>query len=101
MIPLEKVQAIVSKHDDLEKELSTGNVDPKTFVIKSKEYSNLGSIIDCAREYVKFDSEKSDLELILNDKSSDKEMVILAEKELLSLKEKKIRYENKLKIFLL
>ena len=101
MIPLEKIHAIVAKHDDLEKELSTGNVDPKTFVEKSKEYSSLGSIINWAREYVKFDGEKSDLELILNDKSSDKEMVTLAEKELLSLKEKKIKYENKLKIFLL
>jgi len=101
MIPLEKVQAIVAKHDDLEKELSTGNIDPKTFVEKSKEYASLGSIIDCAREYVKFDSEKRDLELIVNDKSSDKEMTTLADKELLSLKEKKIEYENKLKIFLL
>ena len=101
MIPLEKVQAIVVKHDDLEKELSTGNIDPKTFVEKSKEYASLGSIIDCAREYVKFDSEKRDLELIVNDKSSDKEMTTLADKELLSLKEKKIEYENKLKIFLL
>jgi len=101
MIPLEKVQAIVAKHDDLEKELSTGNIDPKTFVEKSKEYASLGSIIDCAREYVKFDSEKRDLEIIVNDKSSDKEMTTLADKELLSLKEKKIEYENKLKIFLL
>ncbi len=101
MIPLEKVQAIVAKHDDLEKELSTGNIDPKTFVEKSKEYASLGSIIDCAREYVKFDSEKRDLEIIVNDKSSDKEMTTLADKELLSLREKKIEYENKLKIFLL
>ena len=101
MIPLEKVQAIVVKHDDLEKELSTGNIDPKTFVEKSKEYASLGSIIDCAREYVKFDSEKRDLEIIVNDKSSDKEMTTLADKELLSLREKKIEYENKLKIFLL
>ena len=101
MIPLEKVQAIVAKHDDLEKELSTGNIDPKTFVEKSKEYASLGSIIDCAREYVKFDSEKRDLEIIVNDKSSDKEITTLADKELLSLREKKIEYENKLKIFLL
>ena len=101
MIPLEKVQTIVAKHDDLEKELSTGNIDPKTFVEKSKEYASLGSIIDCAREYVKFDSEKRDLEIIVNDKSSDKEMTTLADKELLSLREKKIEYENKLKIFLL
>ena len=101
MIPLEKVQALITKHDSLEKELSTGNVDPKTFAEKSKEYANLGSIINYAREYVKFEDEKKDLEQILNDKSSDKEMVTLAEKELTILKEKKIKYENKLKIYLL
>ena len=29
MIPKEKVEAIVSKHNSIEKELSSGNVDPK------------------------------------------------------------------------
>ena len=101
MIPLEKVQALVKKHDGLEKELSSAKVDPKTFAEKSKEYANLGGIISYAREYVKFDDEKKDLEQILSDKSSDKEMLVLAEKELENLKEKKFKYETKLKIFLL
>ena len=74
MIPFEKVQALVKKHDGLEKELSSSSVDPKTFAEKSKEYASLGSIINYAREYVKFDDEKRDLEQILNDKNSDKEM---------------------------
>ena len=51
MIPVEKVKALVVKHDNLEKELSTGTIDPKTFAQKSKEYSDLGNIILCAREY--------------------------------------------------
>ncbi len=101
MIPIEKVQAIVSRHDILEKELSTGDIDPKNFADKSKEYSNLSSIIKYAREYLTFDKEKKDLEQILNDTNSDKEMSLLAEKELGSLKIKKTDYENKLKIFLL
>jgi peptide chain release factor 1 len=101
MIPVEKVKAIVKKHNDLEKELSTGSVDSKTFAQKSKEYSDLGNIINCAREYIKSDDEKKDLEQILNDKNSDKEMTLLAEKELTDLKQKKINQENKLKIFLL
>jgi len=101
MIPLEKVKGLVTKHDDLEKELSTGNIDSKTFAQRSKEYSDLGSIVSYARDYLKFDNEKKDLEQILEDKKSDKEMSILAEKELKDLKLKKIDYENKLKIFLL
>ena len=95
MIPLEKVQALVVKHDDIEKELSTGTIDPKTFAQKSKEYSELGSIVSYAREYLKFDSDQKDLEQMLKDKNSDSEMITLAEKELSELKEKKNNYKNK------
>ena len=101
MIPLEKVQALVVKHDMLEKELSSGSIDPKTFAQKSKEYSDLGGVIIIAREYIKFENDKKDLDQILGDKSIDSEMKNLAEKELDTLKQKKINYTNKLKIFLL
>ena len=101
MIPLEKVQELVVKYDSLEKELSTGTIDSKTFAKKSKEYSDLGNIISYAHSYLKFDDERKELEQILQDKSSDSEMMSLAEKELEILKQKKIDNTNKLKIFLL
>ena len=101
MIPREKIEAIVVKHDRIEKELSSGNIDPKTYANKSKEYSDLGNIIAYAKNFLSYDQEKKDLEQIISDKGSDAEMVNLAEKELTSLNEKKIIYENKLKIFLL
>ena len=50
MIPINKVKDIISKHDSLEKEHSSGKIDPKLFAKKSKEYSNLGGIISIARE---------------------------------------------------
>ena len=89
MIPLEKVQALVAKHDGLEKELSTGTIDSKTFAKKSKEYSELGNIVSCAREYLKINNDQKDLEQMLKDKNSDSEMTVLAEKELVELKKKK------------
>jgi peptide chain release factor 1 len=101
MIPLEKVQTLISKHDNLEKELSSGTIDSKTFAQKSKEYSDLGGVITIAREYIKFEDDKKDLEQILGDKGSDSEMKNLADKELEELKQKKINYTNRLKIFLL
>ena len=101
MIPLEKVQDLVIHHDSLEKELSTGTIDSKTFAQKSKEYSDLGNIISYARSYLKFENERKELEYILQDKNSDPEMMSLAEKELDVLKQKKIDHANKLKIFLL
>jgi peptide chain release factor 1 len=101
MIPIEKVKDIISKYDNLEKDLSSGSVDPKSFAQKSKQYSSLGNIISFAREYIKFDNEINDLEHIINDKSNDEEMTEMAEKDLNQLKEKKKDYENRLKIFLL
>ena len=79
MIPLQKIEDIVSKYKTIEKELSSGNIDPKKYAQKSKEYSDLGNIIKYAKDYLKFDSEKKDLEQILNDKKSDKDMVALAD----------------------
>ncbi len=101
MIPIEKVQAIVSRHDNLEKELSSGKVEPKLFAAKSKEYSSLGNIILYAREFLKYGKETEDLEALIKDKSSDLEMIKLAEKDLEDLNIKIQEYENKLKIFLL
>ena len=101
MIPLEKVQDIIAKHDNLEKELSAGNIDTKLFAQKSKEYSSLGNIISYAKDFVKFEKEMKDLQQIIQDKNSDSEMVDMAEKDLQELKIKKQDYENKLKIFLL
>ena len=101
MLPLQKVKEIVSRYNSLEKELSSGNVDPKQFVNKSKEYANLGNIILIAKEYINFDNEKKDLEQILQDKSSDKEIIEMAQKDLDDLNKKEKNNENQLKIFLL
>ena len=49
MIPLKKVEEIINKHTILEKELSSGEIDPKLFAKKSKEYSRIGNIIETAR----------------------------------------------------
>ncbi len=101
MIPLQKVKDIIEKHKNLEKELSSGQIEPKFFAKKSKEYSQLENIILIAKEYVNFETEKKDLEQILQDKSSDNEIIEMAEKDLNLMKKKKEQYENELKIFLL
>tara|TARA_B100000963_G_scaffold359047_1_gene385235 strand:+ start:2322 stop:3395 length:1074 start_codon:yes stop_codon:yes gene_type:complete len=101
MIPLDKVKEIINKYDALEKELSSGSVDSKLFAKKSKEYSNLGGIIFVARNYLNFENEKKDLLNMLQDKSNDQEIIDLAQKDLNELNEKKERYENDLKLFLL
>ena len=101
MIPIEKVKEIVTRYDDLEKELASGKIDPKLFAKKSKEYSNLGEIISIARKYINFESEKQDLVNLVKDKANDQEMINLAQQDLNELIENKEKYENELKIFLL
>ncbi len=101
MIPLDKVKDIITKHDTIEKELSSGKIDPKLFAKKSKEYSSLGEIIAIAREYINFENEKKDLLNMVQDKSNDQEMIELAQKDLNDLVIKKQKYESELKIFLL
>ena len=101
MIPIQKVKDIIVRHDNLEKELSSGKVDTKLFAKKSKEYSNLGNIILIAKEYMNFENEKKGLEQILEDKNNDSEMIEMAKRDLNEMESKKIKYENELKIFLL
>jgi peptide chain release factor 1 len=101
MVPINKVKDIIAKHDALEKELSSGSIDPKLFAKKSKEYSNLGSVVQIARKYVNFENDKKDLLNMMQDKTNDQEMIDLAQKDLEELNIKKEKYGNTLKVFLL
>ena len=89
MVPIDKVKDIISKYNTLEKELSSGNIDPKFFAKKSKEYSSIGRIIKIAREYINFENEKKDLMNMVQDKSNEQEIIDLAQKDLNDLIEKK------------
>ena len=101
MIPIEKVKLLLIKHQDIEKELSSGKLDANNFKNKSKEYSELNEIVPYAKKYLNFEKEKKDLDNIVNDKAADKEMILLAKKELAELISNKDINENKIKIFLL
>ena len=101
MVPIAKVKDIINKHDNLEKELSSGKINTKLFAKKSKEYSSLGEIISVARAYLKFEDEKKDLINLVEDKSNEKDIIELAQKDLNELVKKKEKYENDLKVFLL
>ncbi len=101
MIPLEKVKLIVDTYETLEKELASSNINKKDFVKKSKEYSNIGEVINQAKGYISFAKEKQELEKIINEKNGDLEMIKLAQNELNQLLNKKNEYEKRLKIYLL
>ena len=101
MLPLSKVQDLILKHSKLEKELSSQEIDKKSFAEKSKEYSDLDEIIKEANSYFNFQKNKEELEKIINDNDSDKEMKDLAIAELNELEKNNKLHEKKIKLFLL
>ena len=101
MIPNKTIEELINKHSSLEKELSSGNIDKKLFAEKSKEYSDVNEIIENAKNYISFQSEKKELEKILEDNLSDDELRNMAELELNTLKLNYEQNEKKLKLFLL
>ena len=101
MVPIKKVEDLIKKHSNLEKELSSGNVDKKLFAKKSKEYSDLNEIIEGTKDYISFEKNKNDLEKIIDDSSSDKEIKEIAYMELQEIVKKHNNNEKKIKLFLL
>ena len=101
MLPDTKVHNLISKHSELERELSLGEVDKKNFAERSKEYSELNEIIKEAKEYILFEKNKNELEKIANDVKNEKEIKDLAKQELEDLILKHDKNENKIKLFLL
>ena len=65
--------------------------------MKSKEYSTLREIIQCAREYLNFENQKKEMDKMINEQNTDKEMKELAQKELKQLIETNQRNEKKFK----
>ena len=98
MVPLSKVQDLIKKHAKLEKELSSEEIDKNSFAEKSKEYSDLNEIIKEANSYYNYKKNKEELEKLLNDDSSEKEIKDLAISELNKLEKNN---EKKIKLFLL
>ena len=101
MIPQKTIEELIEKHSLLEKDLSSGKIDKKSFAEKSKEYSDLNTIINDAKNYISFEKEKIELEKILSDQNTDEEILKMAELELSQLKLQNERNEKKLKLFLL
>ena len=89
MLPLLKVQDLIARHSKLEKELSSQEIDKKVFAEKSKEYSDLNEIIKESISYFNFQKNKEELEKLINDKDTDKEMKDMAISELNELEKKK------------
>ena len=71
MIPLKTIEDLIIKHSCLEKDLSSGKLDKKLFAEKSKEYSDVNEIVGIAKDYISFQTEKEELEILPNESKLD------------------------------
>ena len=101
MIPLEKLQNILTRYNELENSLSKTDIDKKEFVKNSKEYSSIGEVIETVKKYIQLYKDKDDLKKILEDKNSDKEIREMADSDLQLIKDQEIEFEKIVKVFLL
>ena len=101
MLPQEKIKNLIDRHLKLEQELSSGVIDKNKYAEISKEYSDLNEIIKHAKDYLNFEKETKDLNNIIDDKNSDREIKEFARLELENLEKNFIINETKIKLFLL
>ena len=101
MIPIKTIEELINKHSSLEKDLSSGKIDKKSFAEKSKEYADLNEVIQDAKKYISYEKNRFEIKKILDDQNADTELIKMAETELNELKQENEKNEKKLKLFLL
>ena len=99
-IPLDKIESILKKGKGLEDDLGKENTSDK-FVALSKEYSEIQPLYESVVEWKNIYLEVSDLQNLLEDPSTDKEMKDLASEELQELEKKISTLNEEIKVLLL
>jgi peptide chain release factor 1 len=99
-LPVEKMRELERRFGEIEARMSAGP-DSETYVRLASEYSELQPVVTKVREYEKVNGEIADLEVLLADKATDREMRDLAEMELPELKERLEGLEKEMQILLL
>src|SRR4051812_36827154 len=77
MLPQAKLDALVARHAEIQSEL-TGSPDRDTYVRLSREYAELGPLVDTVKTYRAAAAELKDLDALLADPQVEPEMRELA-----------------------
>ncbi len=98
----EKLDAVVARYEELARSMAAGaSEDPQAFAAMSKEYSELGPVVEKIRAYRDALKELADLEEMLKDPEIDGEMRSLAQDEALALRERLPELERAIQLALL
>ena len=100
MLPEQKLDALLARHRAIESELAT-QVTPETYVKLSREFAELGPVVETVRNYRNVVSEIEDFEALIADSSTDAEMRTMAAAEKPQLEQRRAALEQEIKLALL
>ncbi|SOC84400.1 bacterial peptide chain release factor 1 (bRF-1) [Ensifer adhaerens] len=99
-LPIEKMRELERRFAEVEARMSAGPA-ADVYIKLAAEYAELEPVVKTIREFQKVESELADLEALLSDKATDREMRDLAEMELPELKARIETLESEMQILLL
>jgi peptide chain release factor 1 len=97
---LDKFEDILKRSEELEKQLNE-ELTSDQYVMFSKEYSEIQPLVSEISEWKKTSKEISDLEILLEEKNTEKELKELAEEEFENLVDHLSKVEENIKLLLL
>jgi peptide chain release factor 1 len=100
MLPQTKLDALVARYATIETDLA-GQPDRQTYVKLSREFSELGPLVDTVKAYRATVDEIAGLDALLGDATTDAEMRELAAQERPTLVARRDRLEQQIKVALI
>jgi peptide chain release factor 1 len=99
MLPEQKLDALVARHRAVEGELAS-QVTPETYVKLSREFAELGPVVEAVKSYRGVVGEIADLDALIADPATDAEMCAMALSEKPELEQKRAALEREIKLAL-
>lgn len=96
-----KLDQVLARFSEIESLMSSGKLASDEFTKLSKEYSELTPLCHVIRDYKKAKAEFADLDVMMNDKTADREMREMAEADYYQLKDKLPQLEKDIQVALL
>jgi peptide chain release factor 1 len=100
MLPEQKLDALLARHKMVESELASG-LAPEAYVKLSREFAELGPVIETIKAYRAVTSEIADLTTLLDDAATDAEMRTMAATEKPALEARLAALEQRIKVALI
>jgi peptide chain release factor 1 len=100
MLPEQKLDALLARHQMVESELAS-QMTPANYVTLAREFAELGPVIAAIKSYRDVVDEIAGLEALLGDAATDAEMRALAASEKPALEQRRAALEQKIRLALL